>query len=197
MSAVNEYALNNDIGWLYVIPKVDLTATFLNDMSNSETLRAELDALTFTRVASITDLQLSTNLSDNLVEIETDDTGVIATFTRPAVTISGNWFESWDIDVLKIVLGVSSADEVWPPASTNWGMNLTKRDIPELILKIVTVADDNGSVNTTYLYNAGLSGEIIAPFLDPVRAGDIPGSAFEFVGKKGGFVLVNSQAAKV
>ena len=197
MSAVNEYALQDDIGYLYVIAKEDLSEDFKNDMSNSETLRAELDALSFTRMASVTDLALTTNLTDNLVEVEADDTGTLKKFTRPAVTISGNWFEVGDIDVLKIILGVSSADEAWPPASTNWGMNIATRDIPELIVKIVTVADSDGAVNTAYLYNAGLSGELVNSFLDIVRAGDLPTSAFEFTGNKGGFVLINSEAAKV
>jgi len=76
-------------------------------------------------------------------------------------------------------------------------MNIATRDIPELIVKIVTVADSDGAVNTAYLYNAGLSGELVNSFLDIVRAGDLPTSAFEFTGNKGGFVLINSEAAKV
>jgi len=88
MSAIKDKALQDEIGWLYVATKVDLSATFLNNMTNAETLRTELDALTYVRVASITDLTMTVNLSDNLVEVEADDTGTLKKFTRPQVTIS-------------------------------------------------------------------------------------------------------------
>ncbi|MDD3302282.1 MAG: hypothetical protein PHN31_01905 [Candidatus Gracilibacteria bacterium] len=193
MSAVNENALQDQIGELYVIGRTDLSVAFLNDLSNSETLRAELDAMTFIRMASVTDLSLAVNLSDNLVEVEADDTGTLKKFTRPSAIISGNWFEVGDIDALKVLLGINSLDVVGSPTSVNYGMNLTTRTIPELIVKIVTVPDANNKVNTVYLYNSGLSGELVFSFLDVVRAGDLPVSAFELTGNKGGFVLINSE----
>jgi hypothetical protein len=74
MSAVNTKALQDQIGQIYVIAKTDLSAAFKDDLTNAEALRAELDAMTFTRLASVTDLQMSVNLSDNLVEVVADDT---------------------------------------------------------------------------------------------------------------------------
>ncbi len=193
MSAVNENALQDQIWELYVIGRTDLSVAFLNDLSNSETLRAELDAMTFIRMASVTDLSLAVNLSDNLVEVEADDTGTLKKFTRPSAIISWNWFEVWDIDALKVLLGINSLDVVWSPTSVNYWMNLTTRTIPELIVKIVTVPDANNKVNTVYLYNSWLSWELVFSFLDVVRAWDLPVSAFELTWNKGWFVLINSE----
>lgn len=193
MSAITEGALQDQIWELYVIAKTDLSASFLNNMTNAEALRAELDALTFTRMASVTDLNMAVNLTDNLVEVEADDTGTLKKFTRPQVTISWNWFEVWDVDALSILLGITSLAVAGSPTSVDYGWNNTTRTIPELIVKIVTVADSNGDVDTVYLYNAWLSGELVFSFLDVVRAGDLPASAFELVWNKWGFVLINSQ----
>jgi hypothetical protein len=143
MSAINENALQDQIWELYVIAKTTLTADLTDNLSNSETLRAELDALTFERMASVTDLSMAVNLSDNLVEVEADDTWTLKKYTRPAITISWNWFEVWEIDTLKVILWISSLDVVWTPNSTNYWMNLNTREIPELIIKIVTTPDTN------------------------------------------------------
>ncbi len=193
MSAVNTKALQDQIWEIYVIAKTDLSAAFKDDLTNAEALRAELDAMTFTRLASVTDLQMSVNLSDNLVEVEADDTWTLKKFTRPAVTISWNWYEVWDIDTLKVILWINSLAVVWTPNSVDYGFNLATRTIPELIIKIVTTADTDWDVNTTYLYNAWLSGELVFAFLDVVRAWDLPASAFEFTWNKGWFVLVNNE----
>lgn len=193
MSAVNQNALQDQIWELYVIAKTDLAATFKDDLTNAETLRAELDAMTFTRMASVTDLSMSMNLSDNLVEVEADDTWTLKKFTRPQVTISWNWFEVWDVDALEILLWINQLAVAGSPTSVDYGFNLSTRTIPELIVKIVTTADTNNKVNTVYLYNAWLSWELVFSFLDVVRAWDLPASAFELTWNKWGFVLINSE----
>jgi hypothetical protein len=68
--------------------------------------------------------------------------------------------------------------------STNWGMELSTRSIPELIVKIKTVADEDGLIKTAYLYNAGLNGELVLSFLDVVENQNLPGSSFELTGNK-------------
>lgn len=193
MAAIKEGALQDAIGEIYVAPKVTLSEAFNNDLSNSETLRTELDALTYTRIASVTDLALTINLTDNLVEVEADDTGTLKKFTRPAISVAGNWFEVGDVDALAVILGINSLDVAGSPNSVNWGFNITTRDIPELIVKIVTVANDAGESDTAYVYDSGISGDLVLSFLDIVRAGDLPASPFDFQGNKGGFVLVNSE----
>lgn len=193
MSAINVNALQDVIWQLYVIKRTDLSADFLNDLTNSEALRAELDAMSFQRMASVTDLTMNVNLSDNIVEVEADDTGTLKKFTRPAINITGNWFEVGDVDTLAVLLDINKLDVAGSPDSVNWGMSLTTRSLPELIVKIVTVPDDNNKIKTAYLYNAGVSGELAFSFLDVVRAGDLPASSFELNGNKGGFVLVNDQ----
>jgi hypothetical protein len=74
MSAINENALQDQIGQLYVLARTDLSVAFDNALTNAETIRAELDAMSFERLASVTDLSLSVNLADNIVEVEADDT---------------------------------------------------------------------------------------------------------------------------
>jgi len=193
MSAIKNGALQDQIWQLYVIAKSTLSTAFLDNLTTAEALRTELDALTFTRMASITDLNLKLNLSDNLKEIEADDTWTLKKYTRPSVIISWNWFEVWDIDALKILLWINSLAVAGSPTSVDYWFNLSTRTIPELIVKIVTVADSNWDVDTVYLYNAWLSWELVLSFLDVVRAGDLPASAFELAWNKGWFVLVNSE----
>jgi hypothetical protein len=153
MSAVNEFALQDVIGEIYVAPRTNLTAEFKNDMTTAEAVLTELDALSYQRMASITDLSLSTNLSDNLVEIEADDTGTLKKFTRPQVNITGNWYEVGDIDTLKVLLNIDSAIISGTPDAVVTGWELSTRDLPELIVKIVAT-DLAGKVKTAYLYNA-------------------------------------------
>lgn len=193
MSAIKNGALQDQIWQLYVIAKSTLSTAFLDNLTTAEALRTELDALTFTRMASITDLNLKLNLSDNLKEVEADDTWTLKKYTRPSVIISWNWFEVWDIDALKILLWINSLAVAGSPTSVDYWFNLSTRTIPELIVKIVTVADSNWDVDTVYLYNAWLSWELVLSFLDVVRAGDLPASAFELTWNKGWFVLVNSE----
>jgi hypothetical protein len=75
MSAVNAKALQDVIGEIYVAPKSTLTAVFKEDMSTSEALITELNALTtFERMASVTELSLAVNLADEVFEAKADDT---------------------------------------------------------------------------------------------------------------------------
>lgn len=184
MPATNPNALQDVAAKLYVASRVDLSAEFLNDLSNAETLRGELDALTYTRVASIIDLTMSINLQENLVEVESDDNGILKTFSQPAVNLTGSWFETGDVDALKILLGINSLNVAGSPNSVDYGMKLNTRTIPELIVKVVTEPDENNKVKTVYLYNAGINADLQFTFLDIVRAGDLPASPFEIAGKK-------------
>lgn len=193
MPATNPAALQDVAAKLFVAPRVALSADFENDLSNSETLRAELDALTYTRVASITDLTMAVNLQENLVEVDSDDNGVLKTFTEPAVNITGNWFETGDVDTLEVLLGIDQLAVAGSPNSINYGFNISTRVVPELIVKIVTVPDENNKIKTVYAYNAGINSDLQFTFLDITRNQDLPASPFEIAGKKGGFVLVNDQ----
>lgn len=182
--ATNPNALQDVSAKLYVAPRVTLSDDFLNDLSNAETLRSELDAITYTRIASITDLTMAINLQDNLVEIESDDNGILKTFSQPSVNLTGNWFETGDVDALKILLGIESLNVAGSPDSVDYGMNINTRVVPEIIVKVVTEPDENNKVKTVYMYNAGISADLQFTFLDIVRAGDLPASPFEIAGKK-------------
>jgi len=81
-------------------------------------------------------------------------------YVRPSIRITGNWFEAGNVNTLKIILGVNSATITGtPPAknAVNWGLALTTKSVPELIVKIVTQPDEDGLIKTIYLYNSSLS----------------------------------------
>lgn len=190
MAATNENALQLQAADVYVATRVPVTA-LLEDMSNADTVRTELEALTYVRIASVTDVQCAINTSDNVVRVETDDNGTIYTAFRPAATISGNWFEVGEIPALEVVLGISSTLVIGSPNKKLWGTNLATRKLPELIIKIVGKVDENNKNNTIFLYDCGLEGDLVFAFTDIVRAGDLPASPFSFTGNRGGFVLAD------
>lgn len=81
-----------------------LATTLANDFNNIVAHRAEVDALTAYRLASVVDLQQSQSYAD-LLKIQADDTGVIYTATIPQVSVTGKYYEIFNTDVLKNVLG--------------------------------------------------------------------------------------------
>lgn len=192
MSATNENALSI-LAWLvYVAPWSAVTA-LLDDMSNSSIVAWELDALSYERLASVTDVQFSMNTSDKVTKVETDDNGTIYSAYEPTIKISWNWYETGEVNTLKTILGLNVLDIAWSPDQRIYGLNISSKELPKIVVKIVGRDDANGKNNTIYLYDAGLSGDVIQSFIDVVRAGDIPASPFEFLGNRGWFGLVRAE----
>ena len=192
MSALNENALSV-LAWdVYVAEWASITA--LDDsLSNAVTVISEMDALSYTRLASVTDVQFAVNTSENQIKVETDDNGVIYQAYTPQAKISWNWYEVGEIPAIQKILWVNVLDVVGSPNSKIYGQNLTTKELPKLVIKIVGKNDANGKNNIVYLYDAGLSGDLIQAFVDVVRAGDITPSAFEFLGNKGGTRVVKAE----
>ena len=90
MSATNSHALSVNPWILEVAVWTSSIPTLASDASNSVAVKASLDALSFVRLASITDLKVSENYGNKPVEIITDDNGTIYKSAVPAITIKGN-----------------------------------------------------------------------------------------------------------
>lgn len=192
MSATNERALSILAGDVYIAQWAAITA--LDDsLSNAVTVKSQLDALSYARLASVTDVAFAVNTSENQIKVETDDNGVIYQAYTPQAKISGNWFETGEVIDLQYLLGLNVLDVAGSPAKKIYGQNLTTKELPKLVIKIIGKSDTDWLENTIYLYDAGLSGDIIQSFVDVVRAGDIQSSPFEFLGNKGGMRLTSAE----
>ncbi len=188
MAATNENALQITAGEVYVASYSSITA-LEDDLSNATTVQTELDALSYTRMASVIDTQISVNTGENLLKVETDDNGTIYTAYQPAVSISGSRYEVWDFDALEKIIWVSP---VVDGDSKLLGLNIKSKTLPKLVVKIVGKNDASGDNNVHYLHDCGFEGELVFGFVDLVRAGDLPNSPFEFVGNRWGTRLVDA-----
>jgi hypothetical protein len=105
MTAINESALPKNVGLLYVADYTSSITQLLTDLSNASAVKGELDALSYDRIASITDLEIIENLAENLLKVDTDDTGTIYKATTPKISATGNWFELFETSVIEKILG--------------------------------------------------------------------------------------------
>lgn len=184
MTATQEKYLNKYPAKIEIVKDPGTLTALADDLSNAETVKGEIDALTLFRLASVVDLQSSEDYSDKL-KIETDDNGIIYTSTSPVVKISGTYYEIGNPDALKEMLGKKVINGT---GNQIVGNKIGSQEMPKLICRIT--ADLPGSkVKQVYLMDANFVGEIINGFLDPNRAGDLPNSSFEFEGNKGGAVF--------
>ena len=84
--------------------------------------------------------------------------------------------------------GVITVDYSYTPSATRYsGMNTDFREVPRLLVKITTVADENGDVDTQYLSDAISSGDVVRSFVDSARAGEVKNTPFEIMVNNGGF----------
>lgn len=192
MTATNATALSV-LAWdVYIAPRASITA--LDDtLSNAVTVIAALDALSYTRIASVTDVEFAVNTSENQIKVETDDNGIIYQAYTPQAKISWNWFETWDVNAIKNLLWLSVLDVAWSPTQRIYGQNMTTKELPKLCIKIIGKNDSAWKNNIVYLYDAWLSWDIIQSFVDVVRTWDIKPSPFEFMWNKGGIWLVKAE----
>jgi len=192
MTATNQKALSVLAWQVYIADWASITA--LDDsLSNVATVISELDALSYERMASVTDVQFAVNTSDNQIKIETDDNWVIYQAYTPNAKISWNRYEIGEMDVLEKVLGINSVDVSGTTDYTAYGSNLAVKELPKLVVKIVWNNDANGKNKTIYLYDAWLNSDMIQGFVDVVRAWDVPNSPFEFMGNRWGLRLVKDE----
>jgi len=188
MAATNENALQITAGEVYIASYSSITA-LEDDLSNATSVQTDLDALSYTRMASVIDTQIAVNTGENLLKVESDDNGTIYTAYQPWVTISGSRYEVGEMDVLEKIIGVAP---VVDGDSKLLGLNIKSKTLPKLVVKIVGKTDASGNNNVHYLHDCGFEGDLVFGFVDLVRAGDLPNSPFEFVWNRWGTWLVDA-----
>lgn len=105
MSATNSKALLVNPGILEVANWTAAIPVLLADGSNAAAVKSALDALSYVKLASITDLKVSENFGDKQVEIITDDNGTIYKSAVPKISVKGNWYEVGEISVVNKLTG--------------------------------------------------------------------------------------------
>ena len=189
MSATNQTALSILACKVYIAPWASITA-LQDSLSNASTIIAQLDALSYSQLASVTDVEFAINTADKAMKIETDDNGIIYQAYTPMVKVTWNWFETGDVNSISAL--------IWANVQTSgtgriYGQNITAKSLPHLVVKIVWVADSAWLSNTIYLYDAWMSWDIIQSYVDVVRAGNIKPSPFTFEWNKWWIWLVNAK----
>lgn len=185
MSATQEKFLNKNPGIIEVVRVPTSFTPLASDLSNVEAVKTAIDALTFIRMASVIDLQVAENYSDQ-IKIDVDDNKTIYTSAEPSVKISGAFFETWDPAVKTEIVNKTKVDVTWGQFVGNV---LENADIPALILRLTSTDPATSKVKQTYLIDAGFTGELVTQYLDPKRAGNLANSPFEFSGKSGGGIF--------
>lgn len=282
MPAVNSNQLNTVPAEVYYTPYVASVPTLATDGSNANAVKAYLAGLSYTRLASVIDLNITVEQSADMVEVITDDNQTIYKSSRPATGCTFTWYESSNLPAVAGLIGetvvsvagtltnvlgenkgsatawnaktpfklnfkdgdntivaaivlkqgatygaattitgtdyqtyvgdgingelgytyvvplvAGKANTIWadydytPNASQLISQRVQNKEIPRVIVKIVTLPDDAGKVNTHFLYDACIDGTLTMPFQDIARAGDLPGSEVGFMVNKGGYYISN------
>ena len=184
MSATEEKYLNKLPGIIEIVQDPGTLTAILDDFSNVEAVQTEIDLLTFLRLSSITDLNVNDDFSD-VLKVETDDNGIIYSSVNEQVTVTGNYYEIGDPDVLAEMLGKNVIDVT---GVQHVGSKIGSKGMPSLIVRI-TSALPGGKTKQVYVRDATFIGQVVNGFLDANRAGDLPNSPFEFSGNKGGDIF--------
>lgn len=161
-----------------------LTTVLANDFSNIVAHRAEIDALMAYRLASVVDLQQSQSYAD-LLKIQADDTGVIYTATIPQISVTGKYYEIFNTDVLKNVLGQKKVSIAASPVTvtaeakgTGWTqgqpIKLNNKDGDNTIVASIVVKEEASTLvlNTDYrtYVGDGVNGLLGYTYIVPISA---------------------------
>lgn len=185
MSATQEKFLNKNAGIIEVVRLPDAFTPLESDLSNVETVKTAIDALTFIRMASVVDLQVAEGYTDQIT-VDVDDNKRIYTSAEPTVKVSGSFYETWNPAVKTAILNKTKVDATWGQFVGNV---IENADIPALILRLTSTDPVTGKVKQTYLIDASFTGELVTQYLDPKRAGNLANSPFEFTGNSGGGIF--------
>lgn len=192
MAATNAKALQTVPAIIEVAtyPAAGITALLANN-SNAQAVIADIESkiLSWSRLASITDLAITRNVADGMVEAETDDNGMVFRGARPSVMVSGNWFEEGNLDVLQVMLGeaytavAGSAtpvtNEAYGTAPASWVLGQPIRvlnkngDNTAVSSLVVKIAGATKVLNTDYrvYVGNGTNGILGATYVVPLTAG--------------------------
>lgn len=106
MSATNEKQLPKIAAKVYVATLPSNLVNLASNLSNVATLKAQIDALSLERIASVVDVQYIENYAD-AVKVETDDNGVIYNATVPTPRVTWNFYEVLNSALLSKIYGKS------------------------------------------------------------------------------------------
>jgi hypothetical protein len=188
MAATNEKALQTvpAILEVAVYPVAGITA-LNNNNGNAAAVVADIESkiVSWSRVASLTDLALNRNIADGLVEAETDDNGTVFRGSRAVISVTGNWFEEGDLDSLAVLLGEPYVSVAASPVAvtgeahgTGWVVGkpfkLLNKDGDNTIVASIVVKEDSVALNLTTDYTTyvgdGSNGELGYTYIVPVAA---------------------------
>jgi hypothetical protein len=192
MGALHEEHLSTQAGIVEVALVDDSVPALLDNNTNAVAVITAIDALTFVRLASITDLTVGVNTTEEKVEQRADDLGIIYSAYTPGVKVSMNWFESGNMEAIELLLGTAVIDVAVAgpnPAYKITGQNIKPHKLPQLIVRITGMDDADSHKEKVYLFDTGLNGEITRKFVDLTRTKEVPASTLEFKGNVGGFWL--------
>jgi len=184
MSATEEKYLNKLPGIIEIVKDPGTLTTIAEDFANAEAVKTEIDALTFFRLASVTDLQVEDDYSD-ILKVETDDNGIIYSSANEVVKVTGNYYEIGDPAPIAEMTGKQIVNGI---DNQIVGSKIGSKEMPKLIVRI-TSALAGGKTKQVYVRDTNFVGQLINGFLDVNRAGDLPNSPFEFEGNKGGDIF--------
>jgi len=185
MTAINKAHVNKNSAIVEIATRPDAFTDCQADLSNVAAVKTAIDALTFERMASVTDVQTSENYS-NIIKVDADDTGTIFTSADPEVKLTGNWYEIFNPDLLAVLVNkvkVTDGTDIYS------GNKIDSLELPKLIARVTSTDPNTNKVKITYLTDSNFTGEIITAFLDANRAGALPNSPFEFTGNRQGTIF--------
>jgi hypothetical protein len=134
MTATQEKYLNTKSAIIEVVRDPGTLTAILDDFSNAEAVKTEIDALTFKRLSSVTDLSTVNDFSDQL-KIEADDNAIIYNSTQNVVTVTGNYYEIGNPDVLEEMLGEKIVNGT---GNQIVGDKIGTKSMPRLIVRITS-----------------------------------------------------------
>lgn len=121
-----------------------------------------------------------------------DTGGALILNTDYAIGVNDEWYTY--IVFLLATTGATTVNYTYTPTATKYTwLKAVSKELPRVIVKIETCPDVNSKVDTFYLVDCGINGELITPFLDVVRAWDLVWSSLELMVNKGWYILKGKQ----
>jgi len=213
MTATNSKALSVNPWIIEVASYSSSITTLADDMTNADTVRSELDALSYERLASIIDLQVSENYWANVVKIEADDNWVIYSSTKPEMTISWTRYEVLELDAINKLTGKNILQVAWWTVNVTWealwtGWTvwqpiklLNKNGADTIVTNIVIDADTVALVSwTDYATYVGnwVNGELGYTYIVPITAQAwVLDADYDYVPTASSYIGVNVKSREI
>lgn len=185
---------------VFVAKKADLPE-LAHNLSNAQEVVDACDKLITDqkakRIGSVIDVKLTIGQGDSM-EVKCDDNGTILKSQKPEAKITGSWYETLNFDPIKEFLNIKVIDvpsgSGVDKAYTIAGQKISPTAMPECVVILQGIEQDNASQVNAYITGSVFSGELIFSFVDHVRTNGLENSSFEFVSNDGSGWLVKKFA---